>query len=121
MKKLISISMVILALTSFVTIGYAADRSGGGSRMSKAEIEALKAPLAQPFCSVTVLGRVMSIDKDANSLVVKDQFDNTNKTVYASPEDINSLSIGSTVSFQLSPSTKAENLAIVNPEDVKSR
>jgi hypothetical protein len=114
MKKVIGSIMVVLALACFAPIGYAADKNPQPSE------EALLPPPATPTCAVTMIGKVKAIDKNQNAVVVNDQYDKMDKTIYLSPAKIKQLKVGQTVSFQLSAPARTENFK-VHKEEMKSR
>jgi hypothetical protein len=115
MKKVIGSIMIVLALVCFTSIGYAA---GPGDK-SKPSQEAKLPPPAEPTCAVTLIGMVKSIDKTNNAVVVNDQYDKLNKTIYLTPDAIKNLKVGQTVSFELSAPARTENIKILKKEKAK--
>jgi hypothetical protein len=110
MKKIIGSLIVVLALFCIAPISYAADPGGKNPTPS---MEAQLPPPATPTCAVTLVGKVMSIDKEKNAVVVKDQYDKLDKTIYLSPEKIKTVKVGQTISFELSAPARSENVHVL--------
>lgn len=107
MKKVIASGMVLLAFVFITSIGQAAQNNPSPSE------EAKLPPPATPTCAVTMIGKIVSIDKQKNAIVIKDQADNENKTIYTTPEKLNTLSKGQTIRFELTAPATTDNISVV--------
>jgi hypothetical protein len=115
MKYFIGGIILAMALICTAEPAFAVDE-GGNSKPSQ---EAQLPPPAMPTCAVTLIGTIQSIDKNNNAVVVKDQNDKMDKTIYLNPDAIKNLKAGQTVSFQLSAPAKTENVKILKREKSK--
>ncbi len=110
MKKIFVSVMVLLAMVFSTSIGLAADVGGKNPQPSK---EAKLPPPATPTCAVTMIGKIVSIDKDKNAVVIKDQADNQDKTIYLPQERIQTLKKGQTIKFELTAPATTDNVSVI--------
>lgn len=115
MKNLIGGIIVIAALFCCASPGFSADQGD----KSKPSLDAQLPPPAMPTCAVTLIGTIQSINKDNNAVVVKDQNDKMDKTIYLNPDAMKNLKVGQTVSFQLSAPARTDNVRILKKEKSK--
>jgi len=115
MKKLIGSLMVVLALVCFTSMAFAA-KGSGNKPSEEAKMPSLA---ASTTCAVNVIGKVVSIDKAKNQIVVKDQYDKIDKTIVAKPSEIAKLKVGDVVKFVLPASNVADNLGVLKPDEGK--
>jgi hypothetical protein len=110
MKKIISSFMVLLALVCFTSVTFAASNSGKPSQEPTVT--------ASTESANTILGKIVSIDKAKNEIVVKDQETKTDKTIMIEAKDLKLLKKGNVVKIVLAPGStdKAGSIEVVKPD-----
>jgi ABC-type Zn uptake system ZnuABC Zn-binding protein ZnuA len=108
MKKLIGSLMVVLVLICFTSVSFAASKSGKPSQ---------EPTVVSTESSNTIMGKIVSLDKAKNEIVVKDGETKTNKTIMVEAQDIKMLKKGLLVKIVLAPGStdKAGAVEIVKP------
>lgn len=109
MKKLIS-SIAVFALVCFTTMAFAADNPKPSEQKTTTS-----------HSTNTIIGKVVSVDKAANVIVVKDQETNTDKTFTLKAKDIAPIKKGNIVKIVLAPGTTNEvgYIYVTTPEKLK--
>ena len=116
MKRVVSSLVVVLMVVAFASLALAA-QSPKPSQEAAMEI---KYPPAIAQCAVKMIGKVESINKKTNEVVITDQEDNAKKTIVVKPEDLKKIKVGKMVMFGLSEgSNKVEALEVVKKEKPK--
>ena len=110
MKKLVAGLMALLVMVCITSASFAANKP------SKDPAAAATVESAN-----TIMGKIVSIDKAKNAVVIKDQESKTDKTVLVDVKDIGKLKKGDLVKVVLAPGStdKAGSIEAVKPEPGK--
>jgi len=109
MKKMFVSVMVLLAMVFSTSIGLAAE----GGKNPQPSKESKLPPPATPTCAVTMIGKIVSIDKEKNAVVINDQADKQDKTIYLPHERIQTLKKGQTIKFELTAPATTDSVSVV--------
>jgi hypothetical protein len=114
MKKLTGGLIVVLVLVCFTSMAFAASKPNKPSEDTKPAVSSTES-------SNTIIGKIVSIDKAKNEIVVKDQESKTDKAIFVEAKDIKILKVGNLVKIVLAPGTtdKAGSIEIVKKEKMK--
>jgi hypothetical protein len=109
MKRLIGSLMVVLALICFTSMSFAANKPSKDPATSTTEMGS---------SAGTIMGKIVSIDKAKNSVVVKDDETKTDKTIMVEAKDIKKLKKGKLVKIVLAPGStdRAGSIEVVKAE-----
>jgi len=107
MKKLVAGLMALLVMVCVTSASFAANKpSKDPAAVTAAE------------SSNTIMGKIVSIDKAKNAVVIKDQESKSDKTVMVEAKDIGKLKKGELVKVVLAPGStdKAGSIEAVKPD-----
>jgi hypothetical protein len=113
MKKLTVVLMVLLALVCFTSSTFAGNKPSEDPATATTEMGS---------SAGTIMGKIVSIDKAKNSVVVKDDETNTDKAIMVEAKDIKKLKKGKLVKIVLAPGStdKAGSIEVVKAEPGKA-
>jgi hypothetical protein len=110
MKRLIGSFIVLLLVVSVASVSFAAQKGKPSQE---------KMVVSQEMCVVNVIGHIVSIDKEKNQIVVKDETDKQNKIITVKPEELSKLKVGDVVKFALSASPMAQQVEVMKLDKAK--
>jgi hypothetical protein len=112
MKRIIVSLMVLLAVVCFTSVTFAATKAKPSQEPTVA---------TETESANTILGKIVSIDKAKNKIVLKDQETKTNKTFMVETKNIKMLKKGNLVKIVLAPGSthKVGSIEVVKPDEVK--
>jgi hypothetical protein len=120
MKKYIAGILTVLFFVTLTSMVFAANMPHQGGHPSQ------DAKITKNFqtgiapCEMQKVGEVISINNATGEVVVKDEKDNSSKTIVLNQKDLKRIKSGSTVSFILShTSNKVESIEVLEKTKVK--